>query len=114
MTFITTYNEVTISPMNTGEYEPQAAGIWRIQMGEARKEVLPVHFDSRIKLEFHGAAVTSDAGSLPPRESPGSPRQGEKVREVVGVTGGAGKQRNMARRRSRAKSYGKYRHKETL
>lgn len=31
-------------------------------MGKARKEVLRVDCDSRIKLEFHGAAITSDAG----------------------------------------------------
>ena len=31
-------------------------------MGEARKEALRVGFDSQINLEFHGAAVTSDAG----------------------------------------------------
>jgi hypothetical protein len=29
-------------------------------MGEARKEALRVGFDSRIQLEFHGDAVTSD------------------------------------------------------
>ena len=31
-------------------------------MGDARKDALRFDFDSRIKLEFHGAAVTSDAG----------------------------------------------------
>ena len=31
-------------------------------MGDARKDVLRVEFDSRINLEFHGATVTSDAG----------------------------------------------------
>ena len=31
-------------------------------MGDARKDALRVEFDSRIKLEFHGATVTSDAG----------------------------------------------------
>ena len=31
-------------------------------MGDARKDALRVEFDSRIKLEFHGTAVTSDAG----------------------------------------------------
>ena len=33
-------------------------------MGDARKDALQVKFDSRIKLEFHGAAVTSDAGLI--------------------------------------------------
>ena len=37
-------------------------------MGDARKEALRVVFDSRIKLEFHGAAVTSDAGLVAYRE----------------------------------------------
>ena len=37
-------------------------------MGEARKEALRVDFDSQIKLEFHGAAVTSDAGLVAYRE----------------------------------------------
>ena len=37
-------------------------------MGEARKEALRVGFDSQIKLEFHGAAVTSDAGLVAYRE----------------------------------------------
>ena len=31
-------------------------------MGEARRDALRVDFDSRIKLQFHGASVTSDAG----------------------------------------------------
>ena len=37
-------------------------------MGEARREALRVGFDSQIKLEFHGAAVTSDAGLVAYRE----------------------------------------------
>jgi hypothetical protein len=37
-------------------------------MGEARKEALRVGFDSQIKLEFHGASVTSDAGLVAYRE----------------------------------------------
>ena len=37
-------------------------------MGEARKEALRVDFDSHIKLEFHGATVTSDAGLVAYRE----------------------------------------------
>jgi hypothetical protein len=45
-------------------------------MGEARKEALRVDFDSQIKLEFHGAAVTSDAGLVAYRE----------LDEALGVT----------------------------
>ena len=37
-------------------------------MGDARKDALRVEFDSRIKLEFHGAAITSDAGLIAYRE----------------------------------------------
>ena len=38
-------------------------------MGDARKDALRVEFDIRIKLEFHGAAVTSDAGLIARRLS---------------------------------------------
>ncbi len=33
-------------------------------MGEAKPEPLRVDFDRRIKLEFHGARITSDGGLL--------------------------------------------------
>ena len=45
-------------------------------MGEARREALRVDFDSQIKLEFHGAAITSDAGLVAYRE----------LDEVLGLT----------------------------
>ncbi len=31
-------------------------------MGEKTKEVLKLQFDKRLRLEFHGARITSDAG----------------------------------------------------
>jgi hypothetical protein len=37
-------------------------------MGEARKDALKLDFDRRLKLEFHGTKVTSDAGMLAYRE----------------------------------------------
>ena len=37
-------------------------------MGEARKDALRLDFDRRMKLEFHGTKVTSDAGLLTYRE----------------------------------------------
>jgi hypothetical protein len=37
-------------------------------MGEARELPLRVSFDRRIKLEFHGARITSDGGLLAYRE----------------------------------------------
>jgi hypothetical protein len=37
-------------------------------MGQARKDALRLHFNRRVKVEFHGTKVTSDAGLLAYRE----------------------------------------------
>ncbi|MHC4146599.1 MAG: transposase, partial [Planctomycetota bacterium] len=37
-------------------------------MGEARKDALSLNFDHKLRLEFHGTKVTSDAGLLAHRE----------------------------------------------
>ena len=37
-------------------------------MGDRRKRALRVQFDGKLRLEFHGARITSDAGLLPFRE----------------------------------------------
>ena len=41
-------------------------------MGEKAREALKLQFDKRLRLEFHGARITSDAGLLACRELDGA------------------------------------------
>ncbi|MHC4146548.1 MAG: hypothetical protein ACYSUD_17440 [Planctomycetota bacterium] len=45
---------------------------WENPIGEARKDALRLNFDHKLKLEFHGAKVTSDVGLLTYRELDGT------------------------------------------
>ena len=40
-------------------------------MGEKPREILKLQFDKRLRLEFHGVRITSDAGLLACRELDG-------------------------------------------
>ena len=47
-------------------------------MGDRRKQALRVQFDGKLKLEFHGAKIASDAGLLAFREQDEAFRLTEK------------------------------------
>ena len=55
-------------------------------MGEGRKEALRVRFDHTLKVEFHGANVTPDAGLLAFRAVDGALGLTDMVAEVLVVT----------------------------
>ena len=52
-------------------------------MGESKAGVLRLDFDRRLKLEFHGSRVTSDAGLLPYRELGDAIRLTETTGDVL-------------------------------
>jgi len=55
-------------------------------MGDGRKRDLRVQFDRRLKLEFHGAKITSNGGLFLHRELDDAPRLriGPAMRRVAG------------------------------
>jgi hypothetical protein len=56
-------------------------------MGEKTREALKLQFDKRLRLEFHGARITSDAGLLVFRE----------LDEALGLTEKARRQRHIVK-----------------
>ena len=58
------------------------------RMGEKAKETLKLQFDKRLRLEFHGARITSDAGLLACRELDGVLRLAEMAPTYLQETRG--------------------------
>ena len=53
-------------------------------MGEQTRETLKLQFDKRLRLEFHGARITSDAGLLACRELDGGKYQADITYPIEG------------------------------
>ena len=54
-------------------------------MGDKRKQALRVQFGGKLRLQFHGAKITSDAGLLPFRELDKAHRVTEKGSHAIAV-----------------------------
>ena len=52
-------------------------------MGEKRQDGLKLHFDRRLRLQFQGAKITSDAGLLACRELDESLGLAQEAEEVL-------------------------------
>ena len=66
-------------------------------MGESKKDALRVNFDRKLKLEFHGVKVTSDAGLLACREIDDAFRLTDKRLVIAYDAGKVGQDRSHAR-----------------
>ncbi len=67
MTSVFLNNRHGVQPVDYGETAPRSTEYGRNPTGEVRGDALRSGFDRAIKLEFHGAKVSSDAGLFPSR-----------------------------------------------
>ncbi len=61
-------NRYGVHPVAQGGFAPRSIELARNPIGEVRRDALRVGYDRAIKLEFHGAKVSSDAGQFAYRD----------------------------------------------